>query len=135
MSVVIRAGKWTVRLCAGCNSPRMMPVCEIVCRRYEPGGGPRSYRLLGLWKRLLEEPSVETLIERVGISAATIRRAERCRRVHAETAVRLAEALGTSVRELAHGDVEQAETAGRWSGGIGLPLLMRQAMRGGEKGC
>lgn len=77
-----------------------MPASEAICRRCEPRGGLRSWRLLGLReRRLLEELSPEALADLAGISPATVRRAERGR-VRTETTVVIAEALGTSVREL-----------------------------------
>lgn len=88
-----------------------MPASEVVCRRCAPGGGPRSWRLAGLrearlWKRL----APEDLASRAGLTPETVLRAERPgRRVHTATAAALAEALGTSVAELA----EEGESESR----------------------
>lgn len=82
-----------------------MPSTEVVCRHCAPGGGPRSYQLWSLREaRERVWLSPEVLARRAGSSAATVRRAERGERVHTTTAMKLAQALGVSVRELAEGN-------------------------------
>ena len=130
-------GRWKCRLCADCGRRCMMPAAEVICRRCEPGGGPRSYRLPGLLeRRILQDLSPEELALAAGVSAATVRRAECGRRVRSEMAARLAEALGVSVRALAESGMDESRNRveARSAGG-GLLALTRQAGRGGEKGC
>lgn len=103
-AVISPSGRWTRRVCERCRQPRMMPAAELVCRRCAPEGGPRSWRLAGLRRVLLEEHSAEDVAREAGVSEATLRRAEMGGRVQARTAARIAEALGTTVMELAEGE-------------------------------
>lgn len=100
-----RTERWTTRLCEECWKRRNMPASEVICRRCAPDGGPRSWQLAGLREaRLQAALSSEELASRARVGAETVLRAERPgRRVHTSTAAALAQALGTSVSELAGG--------------------------------
>ena len=101
VTAVRAAGRWTLRICAGCRTRRCMPASEAVCRRCAPGGGPRSWRLGRLLEERLEAGlAPEDLAARAEVSTATVVRAERGGRVRTATAARLAGALGADVREL-----------------------------------
>lgn len=81
-----------------------MPASEVICRWCAPGGGPRSWVLRRLpQERFAAGLAPENLAARAGVSEATVRRAECGGRVRTETAAKLAEALGTGVRDLAVG--------------------------------
>lgn len=96
------SGPWTHRVCEACLRRRCMPASEVFCRRYAPGGGPRSWRLSRLRQtRLRARVSPELLAVRAGVGVDTILRAERTNhRVHTATAASIAAALGVQVSAL-----------------------------------
>lgn len=97
------SGAWTVRVCERCEEPRRMPESEIVCRRCEPNGSPKSWRLVGLREaRLKAGMPCEELARRAGIKPVTLEKAEKLAgRTHMATAAAIAEVLGAKVTELA----------------------------------
>lgn len=72
------SGAWTVRVCERCEEPRRMPESEIVCRRCEPNGSPKSWRLVGLREaRLKAGMPCEELARRAGVKPVTLEKAEK----------------------------------------------------------